>query len=127
MLNIATMSLLDQDAIRNLLDVIGGDRADLVDLIASFLDEAPQILDSMVAAAKAGDVATLRRAAHTLKSNARDFGAAELARQCASLEADLAGREGHDDLAGRATEILALWPPVRAALEAEVGRHETGA
>jgi HPt (histidine-containing phosphotransfer) domain-containing protein len=119
--------MLDRDAIRNLLDVIGGDRADLVDLIASFLEEAPQIFDSMVAAGNAGDVATVRRAAHTLKSNARDFGAAELSLCCASLETDLAGRQSFDDLPGRVAEILALWPPVRAALEAEIGRYESEA
>ena len=117
------MAVLDRDAICSLLDIIGGDRVDLVDLIASFLEEAPQILDGMVAAGNAGDVATVRRAAHTLKSNARDFGAAELSLRCASLETDLDGRQSFDDLSGRVTEILALWPPVQAALQAEIGRH----
>jgi HPt (histidine-containing phosphotransfer) domain-containing protein len=103
-----------------LLDIVGGDRADLVELIASFLEEAPQILDSMVAAGNAGDAVTVCRAAHTLKSNARDFGAAELFRRCASLETDLAGRQSFDALAGRVTEIVALWPAVQGALEAEI-------
>jgi histidine phosphotransfer protein HptB len=117
------VAVLDRDAIRSLLDIVGGDHADLVDLIASFLEEAPQIFDSMVAAGNAGDVVTVRRAAHTLKSNARDFGAAELSLRCASLETDLAGRQAFDELSGRVAEILMLWPPVRAALEAEIGRR----
>lgn len=116
------MTVLDRDAIRKLLDIIGGDRADLADLIASFLDEAPQIFDGMVAAGDAGDAASVRRGAHSLKSNARDFGATELSLRCASLEADLDGQQSFEGLSGRVAEILALWPPVRAALEAEVGR-----
>ncbi len=117
------MAVLDRDAIRALLDIIGGDRADLADLMGSFLEEAPQIFDSMAAAGDAGDAATVRRAAHTLKSNARDFGATELSLRCASLEADLAGQESFDGLPGRVAEILALWPPVRTALEVEIGRE----
>jgi HPt (histidine-containing phosphotransfer) domain-containing protein len=116
------MSVLDRNALRTLQEVIGGDRADLVDLITSFLDEAPQILESMSAAAEAGDAVTARRTAHTLKSNARDFGAGDLSVRCASLEADLAGRESFDGLSGRVAEILALWPAARAALEAEIAR-----
>ena len=114
------MTVLDRDAIRSLQEVIGGDRADLIDLISSFLEEAPQVLDSMRAAVHSGDVITVRRAAHTLKSNARDFGAVELSSKCASLEADLAGRQSFDGLEGRVAEILALWQPARSALEAEI-------
>jgi histidine phosphotransfer protein HptB len=115
-------AVLDRDAIRALQDIIGGDRADLLDLISSFLDEAPQILDSMRAAGRSGDVATVRRAAHSLKSNARDFGAAALSAKCASLESDLAGQESFQDLSARVEEILALWQPAKAALEAELAR-----
>jgi HPt (histidine-containing phosphotransfer) domain-containing protein len=114
--------VLDRDALRTLQEVIGGERADLIDLMASFLEEAPQILDGMQAAGHAGDVAAVRRAAHSLKSNARDFGAAELSASCGTLESDLAGRHSFEGLAGRVAEILTLWPPVRAALEAEIAR-----
>ena len=114
------VSVLDRKSIRSLQDIIGGDRADLVDLIASFLEEAPQILGAMASAGQEGDAATVRRSAHTLKSNARDFGAIELSTRCALLEADLSTVHSLDNLAGRVQEILALWPPARAALEAEM-------
>lgn len=97
--------MIDRDAIRALQEIVGGDRADVIELISCFLDEAPRIFDSMVAAASAGDAETVRRSAHSLKSNARDMGAGELSSRCASLEHDLAGQASLDGLAGRVAEI----------------------
>lgn len=114
------MTVLDRAAIRSLQEVVGGDRADLIELVTSFLEEAPQILDGMRIASHSGDAATVRRAAHTLKSNAKDFGASELSLKCASLEADLGGQQSLEGLGERVAEILALWAPVKAALENEV-------
>jgi len=42
----------------------------------------------MRAAAAAGDLDTLRIAAHTLKGNARDFGAMALSEVCSALEVE---------------------------------------
>jgi histidine phosphotransfer protein HptB len=83
---------IELPALRRLLEVIGGDRADLVELIDDFVGGAPELVAQMQAASSAGDIAALTRAAHTLKSNARDFGAVRLAAMCAELER--ASREG---------------------------------
>ena len=83
---------IELPALRRLLEVIGGDRADLAELIGDFVGGAPELVAQMRAASAAGDTAALTRAAHTLKSNARDFGAVRLAAMCAELEQ--ASREG---------------------------------
>jgi histidine phosphotransfer protein HptB len=83
---------IELPALRRILEVIGGDRADLSELIDDFVGGVPELVAQMQAASSAGDTAALTRAAHTLKSNARDFGAVRLAAMCAELER--ASREG---------------------------------
>lgn len=75
-----------QDALDKLLELIGGDPDSLAELIESFLDESPLLVEQMRRAAASGDRAALGRAAHTLKSSARDFGAMELATLCEGME-----------------------------------------
>ncbi len=118
--------MLDRDAITALLEIIGGDRADLVDLITSFAEEAPALLAAMTAAAQGDDGATVRRVAHTLKSNARDLGALAFAADCAALEADLSGPGAVEGLIARVAAITGQWTAVSAALMAEIdGAGET--
>ncbi|MER9259445.1 Hpt domain-containing protein [Mesorhizobium sp. M0619] len=75
-----------QDALDKLLDLIGGDQDSLAELIESFLEESPLLVEQMRRAAESGDRSGLGRAAHTLKSSARDFGANQLAALCAAME-----------------------------------------
>jgi HPt (histidine-containing phosphotransfer) domain-containing protein len=58
----------------------------VVELVDAFLDEAPQLLAQMRQALARGDAASLRRAAHSLKSNGQTFGAAEFAALARELE-----------------------------------------
>jgi len=75
------MAMLDE-----LRDVVGDQEA-LAELTESFLTTAPGLVDQLQTSARSGDVAEFGRAAHTLKSSARDFGATALADTCAALEA----------------------------------------
>ncbi len=108
-----TASELDPKALDQLLEVIGGDREALKDLVRSFLDEGPELTSRMQRAAAANDADVLRRAAHTLKGSAADFGAVTLARLCREIEAH--GRAGETGPAG--TKIEAA---VRAYQQAEI-------
>ena len=64
--------------------------ADFVkELIDTFFEEAPTMLDEMRAALAAGDAETFRRAAHSLKSNSQTFGAVALG--ALARDAELAG------------------------------------
>jgi HPt (histidine-containing phosphotransfer) domain-containing protein len=103
--------------LKRLLDVIGGDPEDLAELIEEFDTSTPQTLDKMKSAAAAGNLDALRIAAHSLKSNGRDFGAVRLANLCEALEHDC--REGTvEDAVGRVSAISENLRAAKAALAA---------
>jgi HPt (histidine-containing phosphotransfer) domain-containing protein len=56
------------------------------ELIDTFLEEAPPMLDALHASLDAGQADAFRRAAHSLKSNANTFGALTLAAMARDLE-----------------------------------------
>ncbi|MFN4140953.1 Hpt domain-containing protein [Aestuariivirga sp.] len=78
---------IDIQALAKLRELVGGSDADLAELIDSFLDEAPATMNSLVLALEQAEVNGVRRAAHTLKSNAKDMGAVDLAEISAAIEA----------------------------------------
>jgi len=87
---------LDAAAVDQLLETAGGDGAFVADLLDTFADQAPGLLEELRDGLSSGDRDGVRRAAHTLKSNAATFGATDLSALCASLErlaqaGDLAG------------------------------------
>ncbi|MFO7856772.1 MAG: Hpt domain-containing protein [Paracoccaceae bacterium] len=109
-------STIDTVALRRLLDLMGGDPGDLAEMLEEYRMAAPDLARTVVSAAAAGDVETLRIAAHTLKSNARDFGATRLAELCAGLEADCRAGAAPADAVERAAHIEAAEAEARAAL-----------
>ena len=58
----------------------------VVELVDTFLTEAPTMLDDLRRAFVAGDADAFRRAAHSLKSNGNTFGARTLATMAKDLE-----------------------------------------
>jgi HPt (histidine-containing phosphotransfer) domain-containing protein len=79
------------------METCGGDPEFVGVLLETFAEEAPAALSELRSGLESGDRDAVRRAAHTLKSNAATFGATELAELCAHLEtraaADLADGE----------------------------------
>jgi len=75
---------IDPTAFETLKQMAGADF--IGELIATFLDDAPQLLRQLNEALTADDAETFRRAAHSLKSNAATFGATELASLARELE-----------------------------------------
>jgi len=116
--------VLDRKALSDLQAVIGGDRADLEELISDFIEDAPRQLAQMAQAGAAQDLDAVRRGAHSLKSNARDLGAVAFAQLCAELETDLNTPGFVGDLTARVSAITTLWPDVRAALDLEITGSE---
>lgn len=107
--------LLDPAAIANLRDMVGGEPEYLAELIDSFLEDAPVLLANMAKAVAEGDAAALRLHAHSLKSNAADFGAKELSELCKEME--LAGKTG--EMTGTAvlfSQAQTIYPHIAAAL-----------
>ena len=56
------------------------------ELLDTFLDDAPKLIDQLKSALDAKDVELVRRAAHSLKSNAATFGAQRLSDLAKHLE-----------------------------------------
>jgi PAS domain S-box-containing protein len=77
--------VLDDSALEH-LEAATGDPVFVAELVETFLQDAPLLLASLRSAQETGQADELRRAAHTLKSNARTFGAAPLADLCQTLE-----------------------------------------
>jgi HPt (histidine-containing phosphotransfer) domain-containing protein len=68
------------------LTITFGDRGAVAGLIDTFLQHAPELLRELRGGASSGDLAIVRRTAHTLKSNAATFGASGLADVSRDLE-----------------------------------------
>ena len=77
-------SLIDRTIFNALIESVGDDF--IGELVQTFLEEAPLMLDEIQAAATAKEVDNLRRAAHSLKTNANTFGATSLGELAKELE-----------------------------------------
>ena len=80
--------------------------ADFVaELVDTFAEEAPPLIEEMRAALAAGAAERFRRAAHSLKSNGSTFGAVALAERARTLElGGLPGDAGGIDALARELE-----------------------
>jgi histidine phosphotransfer protein HptB len=106
---------IDQKVLTRLSEGTGGDEGFVSELIEQFVTEAPDLVAAMRTGFDAGDPDGVRRAAHTLKSNAATFGANELAAGCAALE-DAAKRGELGEAAASLDAIARQLDVVRAAL-----------
>jgi len=114
---------INDAALAELLETVGGDRAFLAELVETYLTDSPGLFAELRAAIAADDAATARRAAHTLKSTSASFGADDLAARCRDIEASAAGGDlvGLDEQVELAT---ANYARVEAALRAVVTAGE---
>jgi CheY-like chemotaxis protein/HPt (histidine-containing phosphotransfer) domain-containing protein len=96
---------IDTGSLVRLLDGTGGDTGFVTELIGQFLSEAPTLIDTARSCLATGDTDEVRRAAHTLKSNAATFGAHALAERSRELE-DTAKR-GALDGADKQLDLIA--------------------
>jgi GAF domain-containing protein/CheY-like chemotaxis protein len=108
---------VDASVLARLAESMGGDDAFVAELIEQFVTESPTLVTAARKGLEAGDADEVRRAAHTLKSNAATFGANELADRSSRLEA--AAKTGTlDDGLARIEAIDDELERVHAALRA---------
>lgn len=107
---------LDRAALAELRALTGDDPQLYAELLDTFLADADTYLAELRAAGE--DVVALVRPAHSLKSNAMNVGATDLAELCRALEAD-AGAGTVDDPAARVVAIEDEVVIVRAAVAGE--------
>lgn len=109
--------ILDEAAIAELRESVGGDTEFVADLVRTYLSEGEAHLEQMSAAAAAGDAGAIVRPAHTLKSSSASVGAARLSRIARDIE--VAGREGGtDSLRAAVEEAQQVWDETVAAMRA---------
>ena len=77
---------VDPSVLARLAESMGGDDAFVAELIEQFMTDSPALVKAARHGLEAGDADEVRRAAHTLKSNAATFGANELADRSSRLE-----------------------------------------
>jgi HPt (histidine-containing phosphotransfer) domain-containing protein len=115
------LPLLDDVALAELAASVGGDTAFVVDLIGTYLGDAPRQIAEIQAAAEAHDAAALVRPAHTLKSSSATVGAQRLSARARRLEN--AGREDAlDAAAGDLAGLAAEWEGTLQALRGWMDR-----
>ena len=93
-------AVLDSKALHDLLDGLGGEFDLLMELVTTFLEDAPKLLAELDGYVAGGDITGVRRIAHSLKANGLDLGATAFAEGCRELEmlAKSGGLEGARDL-----------------------------
>jgi CheY-like chemotaxis protein/HPt (histidine-containing phosphotransfer) domain-containing protein len=117
--------LIDEAVLARLADGTGGDEGFVSELIEQFVADAPRLVAAARAGLDAGEAEEVRRAAHTLKSNAATFGAHALAGRSRELE-DAATRgalegasEQVDAMGGELDLVLEALPAVWRKLSTE--------
>jgi HPt (histidine-containing phosphotransfer) domain-containing protein len=116
--------VIDRAVLDQLLDSFGGDVGFLGEMLDTFFEDAPRQLDAMRSGLATGDSETVRRAAHSLKSNSANFGALALSARCKELEllAKDGTLQGGDALSSEivadiVADIAAEYEQAHAALE----------
>ncbi|MGZ4376133.1 MAG: Hpt domain-containing protein, partial [Gaiellaceae bacterium] len=77
---------IDAGVLTRLAESMGGDTGFVLELIEQFRADSLGLIAAARAGVERSDMAEVRRAAHTLKSNAATFGAHHLADRCRELE-----------------------------------------
>ena len=78
------MPVIDKTTFDELKQMSGAEFID--ELIDTFLEDAPKIIEEIKSALGTNNVDSFRRAAHSIKSNAATFGASQLAALAKELE-----------------------------------------
>ena len=78
------MPVIDKTTFAELKQMSGAEFIN--ELVDTFLEDAPKLIEEISSALKANNADSFRRAAHSMKSNAATFGASQLAELAKELE-----------------------------------------
>jgi HPt (histidine-containing phosphotransfer) domain-containing protein len=106
------MTEIDKATFGELKELSGADFIN--ELIDAFLEDGPNMIQNMRAALEAKDAESFRRNAHSLKSNANTFGAAQLGTLAKELE--VMGRENNLDIGNRLEVLTDMFEKVAQEL-----------
>jgi len=107
--------VIDKTTFDGLTELVGEDF--IGELVETFFEESPGILDEMRLALDKGDPEAFRRSAHSLKSNGASFGATQMASLAHELE--VIGRDNRLEEAGpKMAQLEAAYEQAAEALRA---------
>lgn len=102
------MAAIDPEAFARLRADLGGDAGVVREIVGTFLQEAPRLVEEILAGARGGDARRAASAAHTLKSTAAMMGALRLHALCREAEAQARGGRVEAATAGLLEREFAL-------------------
>ncbi|GAC1462243.1 MAG: hypothetical protein NVSMB70_08770 [Chamaesiphon sp.] len=110
---------IDAKVLQSLRNMVGENAsAFLVEMIDCYLEEAPNLIEAIVAGVKSGNAVQLRHSAHTLKSSSATLGAITLSGFCKELE--MLGLNGNtQDGVDKVPQLEIEYQRVKAALKIE--------
>ena len=108
-------------ALDDLMEIIGDDPESLKDIIESFLEDSPKLLDSIDEGVATKDETLVERSSHTLKSNSRLFQAENFALQCQDIEKD-AQESDWDVIAEKAQKLRQNFALLTQLLASELNK-----
>jgi HPt (histidine-containing phosphotransfer) domain-containing protein len=108
-------AVIDQTTYDDLKKLVGEDY--IGELVETFFEEAPGLLDEMRLASDGGDTEAFRRSAHSLKSNGASFGATRLESLARDLE-DMGRDDRLDEAGAKLPELEAAYAQAAEALKA---------
>jgi len=108
------MTVIDKTTFDELKQMSGDDFIN--ELIDTFLEDAPKMINEIKAAHSSNNAEVFRRAAHSMKSNAATFGATQLA--ALSRELEVIGKEERlTETGDRLTSLEEAYASVRDELK----------
>ncbi|MDY6939020.1 MAG: PAS domain S-box protein [Cyanobacteriota bacterium] len=117
-LAISPDEILDREALKALRSLIGEeDLETFIEVLDSYLNESPQLMQNIEDAIGAEDIMALQMAAHTLKSTSATLGANDLATLCGKLEG-FSKTESLDVASELLARVVAEYPKTEMALQA---------
>jgi CheY-like chemotaxis protein len=113
-------TILDRSALQDILQLDPHEGTALLsEVVTSYLEDACKLLQTLKASSLQGDLSTLQRAAHTLKSTSAMLGATQLADLCRELETQ--ARMGTlEQVAPKVRQLEAEYDRVKASLQMEL-------
>lgn len=97
-------SLAAEVTLDGLITMLGDDPETLLDIVTSFLDDAPNLMQAINQGIETQNLELVERNAHTIKSSSRLFGAEQFAAQCQKLE-DSAKHKQWDEVKAIASQL----------------------
>jgi len=107
-------AILDPETLSSLKEMMGADF--IGELIDTYCQETPQLIDALQQALAQGDAAAFQRAAHSIKSSSASLGALGLAASARELE--MIGRSGNlDGILPAVARLVADYQRVQSGLQ----------